>query len=636
MHRTLLLLVATGLIAATSVGLASASRTAPTKSNVAPSAEGVNYLPAGVAPCTDNWLAPGCDISNTAYSQLKQLTTKNVSGLKMAWQASFNGPTFTGTEQSQPICCANNMMYQTTRTGFVALDPLTGKTIWSYQGVASNTARVDSATPVLITGARSEAYDSIHNYVFTGQQDGSIVALNAKSGAPIWTAQVAGTGTYGSATHSESNPYTVFYNDGKDGLVFAGPNGGESPIRGHLDAYNAKTGKLVWRSFMTPDPTQMPFILTWANPAEAAVAGATVWSIAAIDPELGLIYFGTGNPYPYTGRQPGKNLWSDSLMALNVNSGKIKWYYQAIHHDLWDYDCPTPTVRMNVPVNGKLTKVLAGSCKSGYVYELNAANGHPIFPIPEVPVPDLNAGKGASLNNTWPTQPEPQGGAAQILIHCPTQQQAATAIPGFPTAPNGTPIVPTCPYAPSYNDAYALWGPYFALGGTDYPRMSYSPQTNDLYVCANVTMQATENRSPTDYHQNYITTGTVPAAGWAGSVTAVNMATNKMDWQKQWMAEKDGACYSGILSTAGGLVFTASKGNSTASVATLNSRGTAYGGYVYALDAKTGQELWAWQNEDQIQAPPITYMYKGKQYVAIYVEGKVATGQRDKLTVFSL
>ena len=92
----------------------------------------------------------------------------------------------------------------------------------------------------------------------------------------------------------------------------------------------------------------------------------------------------------------------------------------------------------------------------------------------------------------------------------------------------------------------------------------------------------------------------------------------------------------GILSTAGGLVFTASKGNSTASVATLNSQGVAYGGYVYAYDAKTGNELWSWQNEDDIQAPPITYMYKGKQYVAIYLEGKVATGQRDKLTVFSL
>src|SRR5207247_2442882 len=149
-----------------------------------------------------------------------------VSGLKMVWQASFNGPAFTGTEQSQPICCANNMMYQTTRTGFVALDPLTGKTIWQYQGVANNTARVDSATPVLITGSRSEAYNPVDNYVYTGQQDGSIVALNAKTGAAIWTAQVAGVGTYGSATHSESNPYTVYYNDGKDGLVFAGPNGG--------------------------------------------------------------------------------------------------------------------------------------------------------------------------------------------------------------------------------------------------------------------------------------------------------------------------------------------------------------------------------------------------------------------------
>jgi alcohol dehydrogenase (cytochrome c) len=636
MRRFVTLIVAAGLVAVTIVGLAAASRTVPSAKQVKPAAESLAYLPAGVAPCTDNWLAPGCDVSNTAFSQLTQLNTSNVGGLKMVWQASFNGPTFTATEQSQPICCANGMMYQTTRNGFVALDPLTGKIIWQYQGVASNTARVDSATPVYTTGARSEAYDPIDNYVFTGQQDGSIVALKATTGAPVWTAQVSGIGTYGSATHAESNPYTVYYNDGKDGLVFAGPNGGESPIRGHLDAYDAKTGKLVWRSYMTPDPNQLPYILTWANPAEAAVAGATVWSIASIDPTLGDIYFGTGNPYPYTGRQPGKDLWSDSIVALNINNGQMRWYYQTVHHDLWDYDCPTPSVRFNAVVNGKLRKILAASCKTGYIYELDATNGHPIFPIPETPVPDLNGGKGAALNNTWPTQPEPQGGAAQILIHCPTAQQAQAAIPGFPTAPNGTQIVPTCPFAPSYNDAYVLWGPYFALGGTDYPRMSFDPLTNDLYVCANVTMQATENRSPTDYHQNYITTGTVPSAGWSGSVSALNMTTNKLDWQAQFQANQDGACYSGVLSTAGGLVFSASKGNSTASVATLNAQGVNYGGYFYAYDAKTGKQLWSWQNEDQIQAPPITYMFKGKQYVAIYVEGKVASGQRDRLTVFSL
>jgi len=245
-------------------------------------------------------------------------------------------------------------------------------------------------------------------------------------------------------------------------------------------------------------------------------------------------------------------------------------------------------------------------------------------------------GKGATLNNTWPTQPEPTGGAAQILIHCPTAAQAAVAIPGFPVAPNGTPIVATCPFAPSYNDEYVLWGPYFALGGTDYPRMSFDPQTNDLYVCANVTMQATENASPTDFHQNYVTTGSVPAAGESGTVSALNMTTNKLDWQVQYQANQDGACYSGVLSTASGLVFTASKMNSTASITTLAAQGVAYGGSMYAYDAATGKQLWTYKDSDVIQAPPITYMYKGRQYIAEYLSGPVTTGKHDLLTVFSL
>src|SRR5207248_326345 len=127
--------------------------------------------------------------------------------------------------------------------------------------------------------------------------------------------------------------------------------------------------------------------------------------------------------------------------------------------------------------------ILAFGGKNGYLYELNAKNGHPIFPIPEVPVPDLNGGKGAALNNTWPTQPEPTGAAGQLIPHCPTADFVSTALfNGGPlVAPNGTSIVPTCPYAPPYNDKYLAWGPSF-WGGVDYERDSYNPLTNDFLV----------------------------------------------------------------------------------------------------------------------------------------------------------
>jgi quinohemoprotein ethanol dehydrogenase len=633
MRRLVVLVAAAGLAAFFVVALASASNVTHHAKTTAKVAN--PDLPTGVAACGDSWLAPGCNESSTAYSTLTQINPSNVGKLHMLWQQSFNGPAFTGRVEAQPICCANDMMYETISTGTVGVDPLTGATKWHYQGAASNTARTDSVTPVLTSGARDESFDAKANLLFSGQQDGSVVALNAKTGAPVWTSQVSGVGTYGSATHSETSPFTTYYDNGADGMLLTAPNGGESPIRGHLDAYDATNGKLIWRSWTTPDPNQLPFILTWSNPAEAAVAGATVWSLPATDPQLKRVTFGTGNPYPYTGRQAGKDLWSDTLMSLDINSGAMKWYYQAVHHDLWDYDCPTPTVRFNAPVGGKMMPIVAGSCKSGYIYLLNANNGHPIYPVPEVPVPNLNGGKGQALNFTWPTQPEPTGGESQILIHCPTAAQAQAAIAGYPTAPNGTNIVLTCPYPGTYNDEYLLWGPFWGNGGTDYPRMSYDPLTNDLYVCANVTLLAMENRSPTDYHLLSITSGTYAAGGWAGSVSALNVGTNKLDWQAQWQANAEGPCYSGMLSTASGVVFTGGHGRTDASSATLTSQGIPYGGYLLAYDAKTGKELFRWQASDIIQAPPITYMYKGKQYVAIYAAGPVASGQHDRLTVFS-
>jgi glucose dehydrogenase len=599
---------------------------------------------AAAGTAGDDWPYPMGDLANTDYSPLTQIDTGNVSRLHRVWQVSFDGPAYSAPVEGAPIVVAgagknlpleSGTMFLSTRRGAVALDPATGRTIWSYSGPAPGNG---AASLVSGWSARMQAYG--RGLLFAGRQDGSIVALNGKTGAPVWTAAVSAAGSF--AGHAGyTSPWTIFYDDGRDGLVFSAPNNGDSPLRGHLDAYDAKTGVLVWRWWTTPDPKQVPYILTWSNPAEAAVGGAAVWSGVAIDPGLGRLYTATGNPYPYTGRQPGKDLWSDSIVSLDLHTGALRWYFQLVHHDIWDFDCSTPPVLFDLRRGGRSVPALAGSCKTGYVYELDRRNGHPIFPIPEVRVPDLSHGRGAALNNTWPTQPEPQGGAAKLLIHCPTAAQARAAIPGFPRAPNGTPILRTCPFAPPFNDAYLLWGPFWELGGTNYPRMSFDPQTGELYVCANVTMFATENVSPADYHLQTIATGSVASGGWTGSVSALNMTTNRLDWQVRYDARNDGACYSGVLSTAGGLVFVASKGVSTAPVPVLAGRGVAYGGTLYAYDARTGNELWAYRNVDQIQAPPVTYAVNGRQYVVEYLEGKGprtpgSVGRRDLLTAFAL
>jgi quinohemoprotein ethanol dehydrogenase len=652
MRKGFSVVVATGMLAATLVGLASAGKAVSNRAaapRVSPEAANA-YLPLGVTPAGTDWTSPGGEITSTAYSTLSQINTGNVANLKMTWQDTFTGYNQNPeTFESQPIVVSGKgknlpletgTMFFTLMTGVVALDPLTGTTLWQYQGPVGDTTQ--TGAPPQLHAARDESYG--RGLVFAGQQDGSIVALNAKTGAAIWTAQLTAAGNYGASTHHQSCPYTQFYDDGKDGLVIAGVNGGESPLRGHLDAFNAKTGELVWRTWTTPDPTQLPYILTWANPAEAATAGASVWSIASVDPELQTVYFGTGNAYPETGRQPGKNLWTDSIMAVSLKNGALKWYFQQVHHDEWDYDVPNPPNRFNAMIDGKRYPVVATGGKNGYMYVLDARNGRlvPHFPIPEVPVPNLNGGKGALLNKTWPTQPEPQGGAGQIVPTCYDDALMKEKFPTtYPTAPNGTPMIPTCPYAPPYNDAYLTWGAIGSGGAMGWPRTSYSPQTNDLYICAQVQAGGHENVSPNNPSQLGISVGTDTTGqgtpGWAGSVAALNMGTNKIDWLVKYYQYPDGDCYSGTLATAGGLVFVASRADERISDPLLNLPiGTKFGGFIYAYDAKTGKQLWSWQADDLIQAPPVTYSVKGKQYVAELVQGHQGRVRDARLTVFSL
>jgi quinohemoprotein ethanol dehydrogenase len=540
-------------------------------------------------------------------------------------------------------------MYFALATGLVALDPATGKTLWTYQGPTSNPLYKDAATgltravPVQDRAARTESYGN--GLVFVGQQDHSVVALNAKTGAPVWTVQPASAGTFGVSTSYNEQPFTKFFNDGKDGIVLTGFTGGDSPLRGHLDAYDAKTGKLIWRTWTTPDPTQLPYILSWGNPAEAAIGGGALWSIPAVDPQLGLVYFGTGNAYPETGRQPGKSLWSDSVMAVDWKTGGLKWYFQEVHHDIWDHDAPNPPTRFNALINGKLFPVLAHGNKSGFLYILDARNGGavPNFPIVETPVPDQNGGKGLALQSIWPTQPIPQGGAGDITVdnkQCWTAAMLTEKFPSFPAAPNGTPILPGCPFAPPYNDAYVNGGSNSGAGGFSWAYKSYDPQTNYLYTCTQYSIQLKEALSPTNPNTLGLSSdpraGVVPGIG--GRVTALDMGTNKIAWRHDYMGNTDEDCLSGVLSTAGGLVFASSRGNTYVA--------PYFGGTFYAYDAKTGQQLWSFQNTvvpgtppnaGQIESAPATWITNGKQYVEVGMIGRGSDGRiGNLLTVFSL
>jgi alcohol dehydrogenase (cytochrome c) len=662
MRRVLHLSVAAVLVGAAVVSLASASQ-----------ASSPNWLPAGVTPASGNWISGEGDWSNSRFSTLRQINSSNVQDLHVVWNAQFNTPDIQFSPEGQPICCPNNLLYQAFIQGVAAMAPDTGQLAWRYDG-PSSPQLTQLGQRLRVDNPRTESYSSKLNMVFAGQQDGSIVALNAQTGNPIWSTSVIGAGTYGDVTGAESAPFTQYFDmPGTDGIVLSAPNGGESPFRGHLDAYDAKTGKLLWRSWNLPDPTQVPYILSWGNPAEAAVGGAAVWSIPSVDPQLGTVFYGTGNPYPETGRSPGWSLWTETIMAVDQATGSLKWFFQTTHHDWLDFDDPHPTMVLRVPIDGKVYPVLAEGSKGGFFYALNAKNGSllPHFQINETPTYDPS-GNGIALNHLAKTQPFPVG--ASFCMSVVDYSPAGLAKCNFPGNPlvdeyagsnatiqvnsptqltnlaNGWPIVGAPESAAHDYGKYLVFGGAGGGGNFGYPPSAYSPLTHTYYACVQNESGAHSNQGP----NTWVTTSlnADPTNGIIGFLSAVDMTNNTMKWQIPGMANGLGDCYSGTLATAGNLVFTWWKGRNDMQ-ATLPAQGTTQqgaaslltpGAQIDAYDATTGKTLWTWGiPNDTCISPVVTYQYKGKQYIATYhgvgiagLPGATPTGQRDQLTVFSL
>jgi glucose dehydrogenase len=675
------------------VGVVSLASASSSSSSVSPSQETAwpwepsGSVPAGTAG--NDWQYPKGDLADSQFSYLKQINTTNVSKLQVAWNQSFDPANYTGGGQAVPIVVAgqnknlplaSGTMFINADSGMVAMNPETGKILWQYIGPPPKPAAPGVApTQALVYGNAPKTETYCNGMVYFGQQDGSVQALDAKTGAPVWTNQVSDVNEFTGHTGQAGPPVDCDPTAGPngDGLIFAGPNGSSSPLRGHLDAIDAKTGQLVWRWFTTPDPTQLPFILTWSNPAEAALGGGGTWGSSAIDPGLNMVFSESGNAYAQLGRQPGKDLWTASTYALNVNTGQLVWYWQEAHHDDWDLDHGgMPTIE-NVTINGKVYPALFTCNKAGNCEVLDRVNGSPLpdFPMKETPVQDPS-GHGLALNNEYPTQPvssctpftvagllhqdttPPTKGTpcatANLLIHCPDQAEAAMSYASL-VGPNGTPLVPTCQFAATYNNQYNVF-PTCSCG-TSYARMSYDPLTNNQYICANNQFTAQENVSPTDWHKNSISGPIISV--W---LSAVDMSNNTFSWQDRFNGATyvngvltggtnpgytqgtwSKGCYGGVISTAGNLVFTDSWGDSSrGAVASLPAGSYPYGGTVSAFNATTGAgPLWTWQAPDYINDSPMTYEVGGKQYVAIYhlmpVQGSPGfTGSRDELTVFTL
>src|SRR5688572_16116734 len=367
---------------------------------VAPlAAQGIAPAPAFkgnalVAAPTANWPTNGGNWYNQRYSPLTLLDRGNVANLKGVWRTRLRG-SGVGTKYSgeaQPIVYDGVVYVVTGADDVFAIGVESGEILWSYE------AKLDDANDVVCCGWTSRGAGLGDGHVFVGQLDGKLVALDQRTGRAAWSVQAE---RWQEGFTITSAP--LYF----DGLVYTGFAGGERGIRGRVKAFDARDGKLVWTFYTIPGPGEVGHD-TWPSDNEIWMdGGAPVWNTPAVDPELGLIYFATGNPGPdYNGSiRLGDNLFSTSIVAVDAKTGKYRWHFQQVHHDIWDYDAAAPVTLFDIELNGVTRKGLAHAGKTGWVYIVDRTDGTPLVGIDEQAVPQ------EPRQGTAATQPYPRGDA---------------------------------------------------------------------------------------------------------------------------------------------------------------------------------------------------------------------------------
>ncbi len=551
-------------------------------------------IPGGPVPPTGpvdwnaagrNFPAVGGNLANQRFSSLAQINRANVTQLGGAWRTHLNRGNPRGNMQGTPVVVDGVMYVSDGSDDVFAFDAATGQLRWKYASDAKLGLPTNRGV-VVADGA-----------VFEGQRDNSLIALNQQTGELLWKAQIAPPGS------GYADAPAVYY----DGLVYMGLAGGDGGVRGQFVAYDARTGRQVWRFWTVPGPGETGHN-TWEGDSWKH-GGGPVWTQPAIDPKLGLIYVGVGNAWPDTDgtQRGGDNLFTSSIVALDLRTGKLKWYYQEVHHDLWDYDNVDSPVLADIRMRGRVRKALINAGKSGYLYILDRTNGKPLVPIPERPVPQEPRIKTAA------TQPIPEGDS----------------------------FVPTCPEkgsVPAGLKSSCIFGAYWTdpvvmtpgtQGGASWAPITFDPKTGLVYVPGSIINSAyalrrqewdeTENRPKAVSGSAGLGFYRPQGEPRAGTLTAMDPRTNKIAWQIR--TEYPLGTGSGLLSTAGGLLF-----------------GGSSDGNLVAYDIGNGNALWRFQTGVGADAPVVTYEVKGVQYVAVLAGGNSfqLSARGDNLWAFRL
>jgi quinohemoprotein ethanol dehydrogenase len=536
-----------------------------------------------------NWPNSGGDFFNQNYSPLTQISRGNVANLKGVWRVRLaeSGTSAKHSGEAQPVV-ADGVIYLVTGADDVfAISIETGHILWTYR------ANLDPAISTICCGWTSRGIALGAGRIYVGQLDGHLVALNQKSGLPVWSVQAERWQDGHTITAAP-----LYY----DGMLIVGFAGGENGTRGRVKAYDAKDGRLLWTFYTIPGPGE-PGHETWPKDNEAWThGGATVWQTPAVDPELGLLYFTTGNPGPdFNGRiRAGDNLFSVSMIALEAKTGKYRWHFQQVHHDLWDYDSANPVILFDVRIDNRVRKAVAEAGKTGWVYILDRVTGKPLLGIDEKPVPQ------EPRQRTAATQPFPRGDAF-------VPQRVDIAPEDMPLVNRGR------IFTPFWKEGVVAKPS--SRGGANWPPSSYDPVSNSFFVCATdrigMFKGGEENQAIPRGGERYIggAFGGSPLPGM-GIFAALDMKTNRLVWQQAW---KD-ACYSGSVTTAGGLVFVGRND-----------------GRLTALNSATGKGLWEFQTGAGVNAPAAVFEHQGEEYVVAYSGGSLFAGadRGDSVWLFS-
>ena len=520
----------------------------------------------------NGWAIQTGDYANTRYSKLSQINRDNVGDMQVAW--TFSTGVLRGHEGG-PLVIGDIMYVHTPFPNKVyALDlSADGRIIWKYEPKQD-----PDVIPVMCcdTVNRGPAY--ANGMLFLHQADTTVVALDAKSGEVKWTA------VNGDPSKGETNTATVL--PVKDKLI-VGISGGEFGVHSHVTAYDMKTGEQVWRAYSMGPDDQILFdpekttehgkpvgadssLKTWEGD-QWKIGGGATWGWYSYDPELDLFYYGTGNPSTWNpGQRPGDNKWSMSIMARNPDTGVAKWVYQMTPHDEWDYDGVNEMILSDQEVNGEMRKVLVHFDRNGLAYTMDRETGELL--VAEKFDPVVNWTTGVDMDPASDTYGRPA-----VVAEYSTEQNGEDV--------NSTGICPA------------------ALGTKDQQPAAYSPKTQLHYVPTNhVCMDYEPFRVSYTAGQPYVgaTLSMYPAPnshGGMGNFIAWDAGKGEIVWS----LPEEFSVWSGALATAGDIVF----------YGTLE-------GYLKAVDANTGEELYRFKTPSGIIGNVMTYSHRGKQFVAVY------------------